>query len=229
MDRVSSRPPDPADYTAQNQGGSGSWAQAPVPARVAEPQGPARPDDDPLTSKAFSRDALVDTDGRSYRAAHRAQVPSDGYEALMNEETQTFSLNGQDQADSQGPAYTARGQEPYQPQQPSADSATGSSTGVPRGSYPYPDQPYSAWPAPDRHEDPYGTSSGMDDRQPDRGNGTGAYNTGAYNTGTYNANGYSTDNYNTGAYNTDGYAADDYNGAAYSGGYGDPRRGNGRY
>src|SRR5262249_44409314 len=60
-----------------------------------------RADDDPLTSNAFSRSALVDTDGRSYRAAHRSQVPADRRAAALTEQTQTFSMNAQFQGDPQ--------------------------------------------------------------------------------------------------------------------------------
>jgi hypothetical protein len=87
---------------------SGGWASA---------------DDDPLTSKAFSRSALTDTDGRSYSAAHRSQVPGDRRDAALTEQTQTFSMTSQYQADTQAP--TARypaygGQQPgQQPGQPS--------------------------------------------------------------------------------------------------------------
>ena len=48
-------------------------------------------DDDPLTSKAFSRAALTDTDGRSYRAARRPQVPPDRREAALTEQTRTVT------------------------------------------------------------------------------------------------------------------------------------------
>ena len=52
--------------------------------RMPDPREPSRTssvwdgggaDDDPLTSKAYSRSALTDTDGRSYRAAHRPRSP----------------------------------------------------------------------------------------------------------------------------------------------------------
>jgi hypothetical protein len=56
-------------------------------------QAPARAagDEDPLTSNAYSRSALGDADGRSYRvAARRSQSQSQ-----LTEETQTFSAPGQ--------------------------------------------------------------------------------------------------------------------------------------
>src|SRR5262249_11638099 len=60
-------------------------------------------DDDPLTSKAFSRSALVDTDGRSYRVAHRSQALADRRGAALTEQTQTFSMKAQLQAHPEAP------------------------------------------------------------------------------------------------------------------------------
>ena len=79
-------------------------------------------DDDPLTSKAYSRSALTDTDGRSYRAARRPQVSSDRRDAALTEQTQTFSMP-QYQSDSQAPtarypAYGGQGTGSQPGQQP---------------------------------------------------------------------------------------------------------------
>jgi len=128
-------------------------------------------DDDPLTSKAWSRSALVDTDGRSYRvAARRAQVPDDRREAALSEQTQSFSMP-QYPADPR--AGTARnpgqgaqhaGQHPY-------DRGNGAS-------YPYPSQPYPARPAGDQDDDRYRTPRPAG--QGNNGHGTGGYGTGGY-------------------------------------------------
>src|SRR6202034_2776856 len=124
-------------------------------------------DDDPLTSKAYSRSALTDTDGRSYRVARRANVPTDRREAALNEQTQTFTMTtGSYPADSQ--ATTARhpshggqqsGQHPY-------DRGSGPS-------YPYPTQPAPSRPAQDQDDDRY--------RSPrPAGYGNTGYGTGGY-------------------------------------------------
>ena len=61
----------------------------------SQAQGRARSrsaEDDPLTSKAYSRSELTDTDGRSYRVA---RPPADRREAALSEQTQTFSVTDQ--------------------------------------------------------------------------------------------------------------------------------------
>src|SRR5215472_3011568 len=105
-DSADRRLPDRRDLSRDPGRTSGGWPSA---------------DDDPLTSKAFSRSALTDTDGRSYRAAHRSQVPADRRAAALTEQTQTFGMNAQFQADPQAPtasypAYTGQqpGQQPGQ-------------------------------------------------------------------------------------------------------------------
>jgi hypothetical protein len=124
-------------------------------------------DEDPLTSKAFSRDAMAAADARSYRAAASRQppVPPDRYEAALNEQTQTFTTNGQ-YSDPQAPTarYPVRGQ-PSQ-QQPSPQRSPLPPGGPPGGqrsapdrrpSYPYPEQQsYPRRPAPGRDDDQHG-------------------------------------------------------------------------
>jgi hypothetical protein len=100
---------------------------------------------------------MAATDARSYRAAaaRRPQVPADRYDAAMNEQTQTFTMNGQYPSDPQATTarYPVRGQQPQQPQQPQRPQAPQHSD----PSYPYPEQqPYPSRQAPDRDEDPYG-------------------------------------------------------------------------
>jgi hypothetical protein len=84
---------------------SGSW---PVPARGGAPAWTGA-DDDPLTSQAYSRSSLTDTDGRSYRvAARRSQA-----QAMLTEQTESFitgqyqSVNGQYQSGHTGEYPTA--------------------------------------------------------------------------------------------------------------------------
>lgn len=215
MDRINDRLPDAAAYagrSADNVQWPNGWGQAPAPS-----QGYRTAADDPLTSKAYSRESLTDTDGRSYRAAHRAPVSADRYDAALNENTQTFSVSGQHAAQPQAQAaadYPARGQQPYQPQLPelappdlpggpagSPVSATHGPGDFTTGSYPYPDQPYPARAASaqPRDEDRYGRAGAA--RQADQGSG--------YNGGGYNGSGYG--------------------GPGYDTGYGDPRRDGGRY
>jgi hypothetical protein len=125
-------------------------------------------DDDPLTSTAFSRDAMAATDARSYRSARHSQVPDDRYADALNEQTQTFSMNSMYPPEPQQATggYPARGQQPPQPgqpqQRPQMPPAGGSRSASDRdASYPYPEQRQPARPtqaqAPaDQHEDPYG-------------------------------------------------------------------------
>jgi len=171
--RHSARPQDPRGQDGRGAlEGQGVWSQD-AAGRDARNQGRPRrgADDDPLTSKAWSRSALTDTDGRSYRvAARRAQVPDDRREAALSEQTQTFSMP-QYPADQQ--AGTARntgqgaqhsGQHPY-------DRGNGAS-------YPYPSQPYPSRPAGDQDDDRY--------RAPrPAGQGNNGYGTGGYGTGGY--------------------------------------------
>jgi hypothetical protein len=121
-------------------------------------------EDDPLTSKAWSREELVNTDGRSYRvASRRAQVTPDQCIAALTEQTQTFSMNAQYQADPRATTggYPVRGaqagqqpgyQEPQRGQHHRQPSAAQDGT----ASYPYPSQPYpSRSAATDQEEDRY--------------------------------------------------------------------------
>jgi len=189
-------------------------------------------DDDPLTSNAFSRSALVDTDGRSYRAAHRSQVPADRRAAALTEQTQTFSVNAQFQGDPQAPtasypAYTGQqpgqqsgqqsgprprgrhsGQHPVQqPRQPVQSHPYDRGT---TSSYPYPSQPYPSRPAPDTDEERYGWPP-----QAGGGNGHGGYPSGN------GANG----GYPTGNGANGGYPSGNGANGGYRRGYGDGRGG----
>ena len=93
--RHGARPQDPRGQDGRGAlEGQGVWSQDATNHDARNQGRPRRgADDDPLTSKAWSRSALVDTDGRSYRvAARRAQVPDDRREAALNEQTQTFGM-----------------------------------------------------------------------------------------------------------------------------------------
>ena len=171
--RHSARPQDPRGQDSRGAlEGQGVWSQD-AAGHDARNQGRPRrgADDDPLTSKAWSRSALVDTDGRSYRvAARRAQVPDDRREAALSEQTQTFSMP-QYPADPQ--AGTARnpgqgtqhsGQHPY-------DRGNGAT-------YPYPSQPYPSRPAGDHVDDRHRTPRPAG--QGNNGYGAGGYGTGGY-------------------------------------------------
>jgi hypothetical protein len=100
-------------------------------------------DDDPLTSKAYSRSALTDTDGRSYRAARLANGSSDRREAALTEETQAFSTTtGSYPAEPQPAGARYPGSAGYGGQQPGQHPYDHGNT----ASYPYPGQPYPARP-----------------------------------------------------------------------------------
>ena len=158
---------DATGHDARNQGGGTRRSGA---------------DDDPLTSKAWSRSALVDTDGRSYRvAARRAQVPADRREAALNEQTQTFSEprypDGPQAATGQYPSHGGQqsGQHPY-------DRGAGPS-------HPYPSQSAPSRPARDRDDDRHRTPRPAGQGNPGQGNagqGNGGYGTG----GGYGSGGY---------------------------------------
>ena len=179
-DSADRRLPDRRDLGREPGRTTGGWLSA---------------DDDPLTSTAYSRSALVDTDGRSYRAAHRSQVPADRRAAALTEQTQTFGMNGQFQADPQAPTASYPGYNGQQPgQQPSqpGQRQPGRHSGQPpvqqprqpvqshpydqgaTSSYPYPSQPYPSRPVLDADEEQrYG--------RPPRaggGNGHGGYPSG---------------------------------------------------
>ncbi len=172
-------------------------------------------DDDPLTSKKYSREELVNTDGRSYRfASQRAQVSAGRYAAALTENTQTFSMNGQYTSDPQAPAvrYPARGGQ--QPGQQAALPGHGSAaSAAPRnpydrgtGSYPYPSQPYPSRTAAARDQD--------ENRYPQPARPGGydvGYNASRNGGGGHNGHGRYTGN------------------GGYPGGHGDGRGGSGRY
>ena len=171
--RHSARPQDPRGQDSRGAlEGQGVWSQD-ATGRDARNQGRPRrgADDDPLTSKAWSRSALTDTDGRSYRvAARRAQVPDDRREAALSEQTQTFSMP-QYPADPQAGAARNPGQGAQHSGQHPYDRGNGAS-------YPYPSQPYPSRPAGDQDDDRYRTP-----RPAGQGNN-------GYGTGGYGASGY---------------------------------------
>lgn len=206
---------DPADrYLTDPRGStrtSGGWAS---------------PDDDPLTSKAYSRAALVDTDGRSYRVARRSQASARRREAALTEETQTFNVAGQYQADAQpaagrypaygapqpgqppGPLSAQQSRQPAQPQRtplpPGGVPGSGGRNPYDRGaasSYPYSSQPYPSRPALEQDEERYG--------RPPRPSGYGGNSNGDYDGGYGNGG--------SGGYGNGGY-----------GGYGNGSWDNGR-
>lgn len=171
--RHRARPQDPRGQDGRGAlEGQGVWGQDATNHDARNQGRPRRgADDDPLTSKAWSRSALTDTDGRSYRvAARRAQVPDDRRESALNEQTQTFSMP-QYTADPQAgtarnPGHRAQhsGQHPY-------DRGNGAS-------HPYPSQPYPSRPATDQDDDRYRTPRPAG--QGNNGYGTGGYGTGGY-------------------------------------------------
>jgi hypothetical protein len=158
-DSADRRLPDRRDLSREPGRTSGGWPSA---------------DDDPLTSKAYSRSALIDTDGRSYHAAHRSQVPADRLAAAPTEQTQTFGMNGQFQADPQAPTASYPAYNGQQPNQQPGQRQPGRHSGQhpvqqPRqpvqshpydqgatSSYPYPSQPYPSRPVLDTDEERYG-------------------------------------------------------------------------
>ena len=167
------RPQDPRGQDSRGAlEGQGVWRQDATNHDARNQGRPRRgADDDPLTSKAWSRSALTDTDGRSYRAAaRRAQVPDDRRGAALNEQTQTFSMP-QYPADPQAgtarnPGHGAQhsGQHPY-------DRGNGPS-------HPYPSQPSPSRPATDQDDDRYRTPRPAG--QGNNGYGKGGYGTGGY-------------------------------------------------
>jgi len=180
--RHGARPQDP--YAQDN--GQGVWSQDATDHDARNQGRPRRgADDDPLTSKAWSRSALVDTDGRSYRvAARRAQVPDERRDVALNEQTQTFSMpqypadpqaaTGRYPSQGQGQGGQQSGQHPY-------DRGAGAS-------HPYPSQPHPARPGYEQDDERYRAP-----RPAARGNG-------GYGTGGYGAGGYGTGGYGTGGY-----------------------------
>jgi hypothetical protein len=141
IDRISTGYPDPRANGRGQAPAASIWGRDDSAERQA-PDGRRRgADDDPLTSKAFSRDALLNTDGRSYRVASRRaqQVPPDRYDAALTEQTQTFSVNGQYGADPQAATarYPARGgQQPGTQPSSQAGSSSGPQPGLRSGAQP---------------------------------------------------------------------------------------------
>ncbi len=166
--RMSARPPAPAPSRAASTPSS-VWGRdesaalsLPEPGRNTGTAGrhavTRGADDDPLTSKRYSREELSKTDGRSYRvASRRARVTSEQYDAALTEQTQTFSMNDPYQADPQPgtgryPAYG--GQRPGQlPAQQPRQPASPYDRGTPSASYPYPGRPYPSRPAAAEHDE----------------------------------------------------------------------------
>jgi hypothetical protein len=123
--------PDSAGWTAadrRDQGRDTSWdasAAWPTSGRGAAPARAA--DDDPLTSTAYSRSALGETDGRSYRvAARRSQA-----QATLTDQAETFITGGYPQA---GQYSAGRTGEYWQYR----DDAPTTTTQPPAGRYPAP-------------------------------------------------------------------------------------------
>jgi hypothetical protein len=233
--RITDRPLDPG---ARNPQRPGAWGQPPAAAPMSRGAGAgtgprSRPgdDDDPLTSKAFSRNALTDTDGRSYRAAaasRHARGPADRGNSAVGEQTQTFGVSGQYPAEPQQaatsryPATRAEvrphvpGYQPSRPQLPSAaDRGNGSSANG--GAYPYQEQSHQAWPpAPDRSPDPYGrpSAAGGAGRHANRADGAYGAADASYNGTSYNSASYSSPSSGGTPRNGAGYNGASYNGAA---------------
>lgn len=87
-------PREPARDGGRDTGGWSPAARGPAPAHRGA-------DDDPLTSNAYSRSALAETDGRSYRvAARRSQA-----QTKLTDQAETF-ITGQYQSGSYGTGYT---------------------------------------------------------------------------------------------------------------------------
>jgi hypothetical protein len=167
------RPQDPRGQDSRGAlEGQGVWRQDAANHDARNQGRPRRgSDDDPLTSKAWSRSALTDTDGRSYRvAARRAQVPDDRRGAALNEQTQTFGMP-QYPADPQAGTARNPGHGAQHPGQHPYDRGNGPS-------HPYPSQPSPARPATGQDDDRYRTPRPAG--QGNNGYGTGGYGTGGY-------------------------------------------------
>ena len=201
-------------------------------------------DDDPLTSKAYSRSALADTDGRSYRAARRSQVPPERRDAALTEQTQTFSVPGHYQSDSHAPTaqYPAYGgqqtgpqpvQQPRQssqpgqpgqsqrPQLPPSDGPGGGVSATPGGGSRKPydrgataSYPYPSQPYPSCPAGQDGDRSGRHHRP--SGYGSGGYSTGTSSAGTSSTGTSSAGTSSAGTYGTGSYGTGGYGTGGYS-------------
>jgi hypothetical protein len=105
---------------------SGAWPAA--PSRGGAPAGSS--DDDPLTSKAYSRAAMTDADGRSYRAAARRSQA----QTQLTDQVETF-LSGRHQQPA--PDQPGRGGEYWQYR----DDSPAPAPQPPAGRYPAPSGP----------------------------------------------------------------------------------------
>jgi len=104
---------------------SGPWPTT-APARDAAPTRGGGSDDDPLTSKAYSRSAMSETDGRSYRVAARRSAA----QTKLTEQAETFLSAPYQPAKTQpgrgGDYWQYRDDTPAPvPQSPAAQSASG--------------------------------------------------------------------------------------------------------
>lgn len=187
--------PATASAPASVWGRDGSSALGlPEPARTAgtggHPTAGRNNEDDPLTSKRYSREELSRTDGRSYRvASRRAQITPEQYAAALTEQTQTFSLNGQHQTDPQAATgrYPARGGQP--PTQPTQHANPYDSATAP-ASYPYPGQPYPSGPAADQDAERYYRPARQASPDAARSTSSGYGENGRYNSGGAYNGGY---------------------------------------
>jgi hypothetical protein len=255
MDRIASGYPDPRvngrSHVASGTPAASIWGLVdPADRRAQELREPGRraadsgngrrsTDDDPLTSKAYSREALVNTDGRSYRvASRRAQSSPDRRAAALSEPTETFSMTGQYGADPQAPTagYPVRGQQPGYPsgnrsgqqqsrqqRQPAAPQDQGTA------SYPYPSQPYASRPAAsDRDDDRYGRPARAGGSEQGY-NGNGGYSANGYSGNGYSENGHSANGYSGNGYSSNGYSGNGRspNGQSVNGRSGNARSANG--
>jgi len=188
MDRISAGYPDPRVNGSRHASHASGPSPAPAPVsvwgrgdaaerRLPDVREPARgapgggangsgrrgrhgADEDPLTSKRFSREELSRTDGRSYRvASQRAQITAEQYAAALTEQTQTFSIAGAqtppDRQSATGGYPVLGGQQPGH-MNGNGQARQSSNPYDGSASYPYPGQPYPSRPAAaDPAEDRY--------------------------------------------------------------------------
>jgi hypothetical protein len=112
------REPDRREPSRDSGRDAGGPWPAPVPARGGSPARTGT-DDDPLTSKAYSRAALSETDGRSYRvAARRSQA-----QVKLTEQTAETFINAQYQQGRGNEQWQYRGEMPASSQQAASHQA----------------------------------------------------------------------------------------------------------
>jgi len=143
-DRQAPERREPDRREPPRDGGRESSAPWPAPAVPARGGSPARTgaDEDPLTSKAYSRAALSETDGRAYRvAARRSQA-----QAKLTEQAETFiaaqyQQSAQYQQGRTGEYWQYRGETPAPAKQAPAARHSAPGGQAPGGQAGHPAQP----------------------------------------------------------------------------------------